>query len=107
MAVSTQSEFVDFIVPLRERMRLYDLNSPPKDQPRNDAADPTKAIPQGFIDAMIVREEVFVQEQDIPLANELDDDDPVSDPECDCDEGNSDPDSDDDAEGLLTGAVRE
>ncbi|WPH03447.1 Hypothetical protein R9X50_00632700 [Acrodontium crateriforme] len=75
MAVSTRSEFVDFIVPLRGRLDLYDRTKPPSEQPRNDAADITKAIPQGFIDAMTVREEVFVKEQGIELENELDDDD--------------------------------
>ena len=75
MAVSSNSEFIDFIVPLGDRMRLYDPTKEPTDQTRNDAADPTKALPHGFIDAMIVREEVFVKEQNIPLANELDEDD--------------------------------
>lgn len=78
MAVSTRSEFVDFIVPLRERLRLYDRTKPSTDQAQNDAADPTKAIPQGFIDAMTIREEVFVKEQKVPLESELDEDDPRS-----------------------------
>lgn len=75
MAMSTRSEFVDAVVPLFERLNLYDRTRPPYDQPQNDAADPTKRVPQGFIDAMTVREEVFVKEQNIPLENELDDDD--------------------------------
>lgn len=75
MAVSTRSEFVDFIVPLHDRLELYDRTNPPADQPANDSADPAKAIPQGFIDAMLVREEVFVKEQGVPLENELDEDD--------------------------------
>lgn len=75
MAVSSNSEFVDFIVPLGDRMKLYDATKPPTDQVDNDNADPTKALPQGFIDAMIVREEVYVKEQNIPLENELDEDD--------------------------------
>ena len=78
MAVSTRSDFVDFIVPLRERMKLYDRSRPPTDQPRNDAVDRARAIPRGFIDAMIVREAVYVQEQDIRLDDEFDDDDPIS-----------------------------
>ena len=78
MSVSTRSEFVDFIVPLKERLKLYDPAKPPTDQPKNDASDPTKAIPQGFVDAMIVREEVYVKEQNVQLENELDEDDPVS-----------------------------
>ncbi|TKA71065.1 hypothetical protein B0A55_07232 [Friedmanniomyces simplex] len=75
MSVSTRSEFVDFIVPLRERLELYDPTKPPSDQPKNDAADITRAIPQGFKDAMSVREEVFVTEQSVPLENEFDEDD--------------------------------
>lgn len=75
MAVSTRSEFVDFILPLHDRLKLYDRTKPPTDQPANDLADPAKAIPQGFIDAMLVREEVFVKEQGVPLENELDEDD--------------------------------
>lgn len=75
MSVSTRSEFVDFIMPLHERLKLYDRTKKPHDQAKNDAADKTKAIPQGFIDAMTVREEVFVEEQKVPLENELDDDD--------------------------------
>jgi predicted GNAT family N-acyltransferase len=73
--ISTNSDFVDFILPLRERLTLYDPTSPPSQQPKNDATDPAKAIPQGFIDAMSVREAVFVQEQGVPLENELDFDD--------------------------------
>lgn len=73
--ISTNSDFVDFILPLRERLTLYDKTSPPSHQPKNDATDPAKSIPQGFIDAMMVREEVFVKEQGIALENELDFDD--------------------------------
>jgi predicted GNAT family N-acyltransferase len=73
--LSTNSDFVDFILPLRERLTLYDASSSPSHQPKNDATDPAKGIPQGFIDAMSVREAVFVQEQGVPLENELDFDD--------------------------------
>ncbi|KAF2773944.1 hypothetical protein EJ03DRAFT_323298 [Teratosphaeria nubilosa] len=73
--MSTRSEFVDFVYPLHDRLKLYDPQKPPTDQDANDHADPAKAIPHGFIDAMIVREEVYVQEQNIPLENELDEDD--------------------------------
>lgn len=73
--MSTNSDFVDFILPLRERLTLYDHKSPPSHQPKNDATDPAKAIPQGFIDAMSVREAVFVHEQGVPLENEVDFDD--------------------------------
>lgn len=75
MAVSTRSEFIDFIIPLKTRLDLYDRSKQPNDQPKNDAADPTRAIPQGFMDAMTVRTEVFVKEQGVALENELDEDD--------------------------------
>lgn len=73
-----QSEFVDLIKPLGERLRHYDPKRSPADQPDNDAVhetDAARAVPEAFIDAMIVREEVYVQEQGVPLENELDDDD--------------------------------
>jgi predicted GNAT family N-acyltransferase len=73
--ISTNSDFVDFILPLQERLALYDRTSPPSNQMKNDATDPAKAVPQGFIDAMSVRESVFVHEQGVPLENELDFDD--------------------------------
>lgn len=73
--VSTNSEFVDFIVPMRERLDPYDPTRPPTDQPRNDLTDPAKGVPEGFINSMIVREEVFVKEQGVLLENELDYDD--------------------------------
>ncbi|KAI5367681.1 putative GNAT domain, acyl-CoA N-acyltransferase, glucosamine 6-phosphate N-acetyltransferase [Septoria linicola] len=75
------SEFVDLVKPLGERLKHYDPTKSPTDQPDNDAvhaADPARAVPQGFIDAMIVREEVYVKEQNIPLEHELDEDDPRS-----------------------------
>ncbi|KAK5132525.1 hypothetical protein LTR08_008909 [Meristemomyces frigidus] len=78
MARSTGSGFVDFIPPLHECLDLYDRTKPSTEQPKNDAADRTKAIPKGFIDAMTVRREVFVDEQHVPLENELDDDDSKS-----------------------------
>lgn len=78
MSKSTRSDFVDFIVPLWKRLELYDKTSKPDNQPKNDAADAAKNIPQGFIDAMDVRVQVFVEEQGVPLENELDDDDQKS-----------------------------
>lgn len=69
------SEFIDLIKPLGERLALYDPTRLPTDQPKNDAAHPAKGVPQGFIDAMQVREEVYVREQNIPLENEFDEDD--------------------------------
>lgn len=75
MAGFGRSEFVDLIKPLGDRLSLYDPTKSSNEQPKNDAADPTRAVPDAFLDAMIVREEVFVKEQKVPLENELDDDD--------------------------------
>ena len=75
MALSSGSDFVNFICPLKERLSLYDPSRRPYDQPRNDAAGPTRSIPHGFIDAMEVRAQVFVDEQKIPLEKEMDEDD--------------------------------
>ncbi len=71
--MSGRSEFVDMIEPLRNRLAIYDRTRVPTDQPVNDATDPTRAVPQSFIDAMIVREAVYVKEQNVPLENEVDD----------------------------------
>ena len=73
--MSSKSDFIDRVPPLRERLRYYDRTNPPSDQPANAAADPAKNVPQSFIDCMTVREEVYVQEQKVPLENELDEDD--------------------------------
>ncbi|EON96987.1 putative acyl- n-acyltransferase protein [Phaeoacremonium minimum UCRPA7] len=48
----------------------YDRTLPPAQQPSH--------VPKGFLDAMEVREAVFVQEQGVPLEFELDEDDPRS-----------------------------
>lgn len=72
------SEFVDLIKPGGDRLKHYDRRRSPTDQPDNDAihnADPARAVPEAFIDAMIVREEVFVKEQNGKLENEVDEDD--------------------------------
>ncbi|KAK5116513.1 hypothetical protein LTR62_008062 [Meristemomyces frigidus] len=71
----SRSDFVDCVEPVHERIELYDASRLPTDQPKNDAVDQVKALPQAFIDAMIVREEVYVKEQGILLENELDNDD--------------------------------
>lgn len=63
---------MDLTAPLGERLKLYDVSKPPSEQSKNDATDPARAIPQGFIDAMTVRYEVFVDEQGVPADNELD-----------------------------------
>ena len=75
------SEFVDLVKPLHDRLKHYDATKSPTNQPDNDAvreADPARAVPQSFLDAMIVREKVYVEEQKIPLENELDEDDAKS-----------------------------
>jgi hypothetical protein len=45
----------------------YDRYKPPAEQPGN--------VPKTFLDAMEVREQVFVIEQNVPLQNEFDSDD--------------------------------
>jgi len=40
------------------------------------STEQSKSVPHLFTDAMIIREEVFVEEQKVPLENELDEDDP-------------------------------
>lgn len=75
------SDFVDMVKPMGERLKHYDPKRSPLHQPDNDAVyhtDPARAVPHAFIDAMHVREQVYVHEQNIPLENELDDDDPRS-----------------------------
>jgi hypothetical protein len=57
--------FIAFIGPTN--LDGYDRKLPPSKQPGN--------IPKTFLDAMEVREEVFVQEQGVPLDNEFDADD--------------------------------
>lgn len=61
------------IGPLGDSLKSYDRTQPPQAQDESTTKQPT--IDQTFIDAMIVREEVFVTEQGVPLQNELDDDD--------------------------------
>lgn len=61
------TQFVAVVPPPGEALKDYDATLPPSKQ------KPT--IPKGFVDAMIIREEVFVQEQNIPLENEFDKDD--------------------------------
>lgn len=78
--MAMNSDFVDCVTPatLGERLKHYDPKRSPLDQPENDAVydtDPTRAVPQPFLDAMDVREQVYVKEQHIPLEHELDDDD--------------------------------
>lgn len=58
--------------PLGPSITKYDRELPPNAQHETSS---TATVDQTFIDAMTVREEVFVKEQGVPLENELDDDD--------------------------------
>jgi predicted GNAT family N-acyltransferase len=60
--------FITFLAP--SKLDGYKRGAPLEEQP------PT--ISQNFLDAMEVREEVFVKEQKVPAENEFDDDDPRS-----------------------------
>lgn len=73
-AAPSRSDFVELLPPPYHRLDAYDRAKPPGNQ-EQESADPTKHVPQTFIDAMLVREEVFVQEQKVPLENEYDEDD--------------------------------
>jgi hypothetical protein len=57
--------FISFLGPTN--LDGYDRKRPPSEQPGN--------IPKTFLDAMEVREQVFVKEQGVPLDNEFDADD--------------------------------
>jgi len=74
MSYQSRSDFVDFVPPSYERIDGYDSSRSPYQQV-NKTADLTKQIPQAFIDAMVVREAVFVVEQGVPAENEFDADD--------------------------------
>jgi predicted GNAT family N-acyltransferase len=58
--------FVTFLGP--SKLDGYMRGKPHDEQPAH--------IPKAFVDAMEVREQVFVQEQSVPIENEFDDDDP-------------------------------
>lgn len=57
--------FISFLKP--SNLHGYDRKKRPSEQPEH--------IPQAFLDAMEVREEVFVKEQSVALENEFDSDD--------------------------------
>ncbi|KAK4102480.1 hypothetical protein N658DRAFT_558142 [Parathielavia hyrcaniae] len=61
-----------FIALLEPTELPWDKALPPSEQPN------VASIPRTFVDAMTVRSQVFVQEQNIPQANEFDSDDPRS-----------------------------
>jgi hypothetical protein len=58
--------FINFLGP--SDLSGYDRDKEPSEQPSN--------VSQIFLDAMEVREEVFVKEQGVPPENEYDSDDP-------------------------------
>lgn len=64
------TEFIAFQPPPGEALNTYDRTQPSESQ--------ASTVPRTFREAMEVREEVFVQEQRVPLENELDEDDPRS-----------------------------
>ncbi len=61
------TEFISFLPPPGDAIANYDRTLTSSDQPPN--------VPGIFKEAMSVREEVFVDEQHVPLENELDADD--------------------------------
>ncbi|KAL1302687.1 hypothetical protein AAFC00_003050 [Neodothiora populina] len=64
------SEFISFLPPPGQALNHYNA--------RERHAAQHKDVPEIFCDAMSVREEVFVEEQKVPLENEFDLDDPRS-----------------------------
>lgn len=56
----------------------WDRDLPSTGQPRPSSSSSSSTAPQTFYDAMAVREAVFVREQGVPQAFEVDDDDPRS-----------------------------
>jgi predicted GNAT family N-acyltransferase len=64
------TEFVGFLPPPGASIATYNRKSHWEEQP--------DSVPEKFKEAMSVREEVFVNEQGVPLENELDEDDPRS-----------------------------
>ena len=61
------SEFITILPPPGDTIAEYD--------PTKRSSEQSSSIPQAFLDAMSVRETVFVDEQEVPLVNELDPDD--------------------------------
>lgn len=64
------TEFISMLEPPGSSIAKYDCSKPSSKQP--------SSIPSTFVEAMSIREEVFVKEQAVPLENELDTDDPRS-----------------------------
>jgi predicted GNAT family N-acyltransferase len=63
------SNFLTHISPPGSSLANYNRSLPPSQQPKSGA------VSQAFIDAMTVREKVFVEEQEVPLERELDSED--------------------------------
>jgi predicted GNAT family N-acyltransferase len=66
---SGDNQFLSFLPPQGSRLANYDRSLSPSEQP--------PGIPNIFIDAMYVREHVFVAEQGVPFDREFDADDPT------------------------------
>lgn len=64
------SQFIAFLAPPGPSLGSYDSKALHTSQPPD--------VPEVFLDAMSVREEVYVEEQHVPLENEFDLDDPRS-----------------------------
>jgi predicted GNAT family N-acyltransferase len=64
------NQFLSFLPPQGSRLANYDRSLSPSEQP--------PGIPTIFIDAMHVREHVFVAEQGVPFDREFDADDPTA-----------------------------
>lgn len=62
--------FISLLTPAGSALDLYD--------PKLPADQQASSIPRTFVDAMRVRQQVFVKEQHVPLENEYDEDDPRS-----------------------------
>ncbi|KAF1981511.1 hypothetical protein K402DRAFT_386373 [Aulographum hederae CBS 113979] len=61
------TEFISHLEPPGRDLQTYNPSKPPTQQPAS--------VPKLFIDAMMVRKAVYVDEQGVPLANEVDADD--------------------------------
>ena len=72
--MSFGAEFLTQLPPPGSNLAHYDRTKPHTDQNIN----PTNNIPQTFLDVMSIREDVFVNEQKVPIENEYDADDPRS-----------------------------
>jgi predicted GNAT family N-acyltransferase len=80
------SSFITHIPPPGNSLNHYNRSLPPAEQTKTSSNNGGQlqhtpsgsAVPQGFVDAMTVREAVFVNEQHVALERELDIDDSIS-----------------------------